>query len=1127
MSQPSTESIAQSPDHPIRQSLTRSDFRVIALVVLVAAASLAVAIKYFSRAFPEASITFRVNRDDSLPIAAQFLQARGFKLAGYDHAAIFGYDDQTKLYLERTQGLEGMNRLARGPVHLWRWQHRWFRPLQKEEFRAAVTPLGEVVGFEHDLPEDAQGANLDQATARKLAEDFLTGVMKRDLNDLEFVEGSSNARPARTDHAFTWKQKSVNLGDGSLRVEVSVSGDEVSGYNEYVKVPDQWQRDYERLRSRNDVAQTVDQVFWLLLSVAMLALLILRLRDQDVPLRLAGTAGGIAAVLFVLSAFNTFSLSKFGYPTTDPYSSFIASFFTGNILSAVGVGVAIFLVVAAAEPAYREGLPGQLALRRAFTWRGLRTRSFFIANVVGLGLTFFFFAYQTVFYLVANHFGAWAPSDIPFTDDLNTRIPWVAVLFGGFFPAVTEEMQFRGFAIPFLRKYLGNWPLAIVLAAFNWSFLHSAYPNEPFFIRGLEVGLGGVIIGFIMLRFGIVATLIWHYSVDALYTAFLLLRSPNHYLMVSGGLTGGIMLIPLLISLLAYLRTRTFADEQELTNAGEGISRPVRQEEVPAAEVAVAYRPLTSRRITVAALLIALGIGAAAIPAYRFGEGIKLRVTRAEAIAQAEHFLVARGVPASQYRRGAWLRSNIDPLAVKYLLQFRTVRETDRLYRQATKLSLWQVRFFKPLQKEEYSVFVDPQDGAVFALRHELDEDAPGASLTAAQALAVGQQFVRANGFDLSEFDLQSSQSQARKAREDYELVWQARPGAPLNVADAHYRLAVDIAGDQVVSFSRFFKLPEAWVRQQTERTLTNILLLLTKLLLGAGLIGGGIWLFVRGVRENQVRWKQGLPLGMLLGVALLLAEFNAVGLMAEQYPTSLPWSTFQLFIVVGYVVVVLVVALLAWVAAAFAIGLYPDSWRILRSAARRVWSRDAALAIALTLGVGAGLSNLSVLIFNRFHAYASAGGDVFNPSLDTAFPAASLLLHGISSAVLSTAGFAVLICLVMLGWRQRAWWLWLALALLIVSVGPSDARSVGEFLTGWAVSVVGLATAFGLLAFFLRDNVAAYLAVAFAAPLADPLVQLLRNPVPFYRWNGVALGVAVVLLVAWLLLPRTGPAEA
>ena len=99
----------------------------------------------------------------------------------------------------------------------------------------------------------------------------------------------------------------------------------MAGFAEYVKVPDQWSRDYERLRSRNDAAQTVDQVFWILLSIGMLAVLILRLRDRDVPLRLALTAGGVAAILFLLEQLNEFSLSKFEYPTTDPYSSFLSS----------------------------------------------------------------------------------------------------------------------------------------------------------------------------------------------------------------------------------------------------------------------------------------------------------------------------------------------------------------------------------------------------------------------------------------------------------------------------------------------------------------------------------------------------------------------------------------------------------------------------------------------------------------------------------------------------------------------------------------------------------------------------------------------------------------------------------
>ena len=1104
---------------PIR--FTRSDFRTIALVLLVAAASLAVAIRYFSKAFPEASITFQVSRQESLPIAERFLAGRGIRVQDYQHAAIFTYDDPAKLYLERSQGLQKMTALARGPVHLWRWQHRWFRPEQKEEYRVEVTPLGEIVGFDHEIDESAPGANLDPAAARKIAEDFLTGVMKRDLAGLEFLEAASEKRPARTDHTFTWKERSVDLGDGSLRIAVEVDGDQVSGYGEFVKIPDQWRRDYERLRSRNDAAQVVDQVFWFLLTVAMAAVLILRLRDHDVPLRMAWIAGLVAAVLYFFDQLNSFSLSKFGYPTTDPYSSFLASYFARSALAALGVGTLIFLVVAAAEPVYREGLPAQLALPRALTWQGLRTRSFLIANVVGLGLTFFFFAYQTIFYLAANHFGAWAPSDIPFTNDLNTSIPWVAVLFGGFLPAVTEEMQFRAFAIPFLRKYLGSWPLAIVLAAFNWGFLHSAYPNQPFFIRGVEVGLGGIVTGLVMLRFGILATLIWHYSVDALYTAFLLLRSPNHYLMLSGGLTAGIMLVPLGVALVAYWRSGTFTDEAGLTNASAGISRPPREEPAPEPERPPAYQPLSGRRLLGAGALIVVAVVVASVHSNRFVQDVKLSVTHGEAIDQADRYLAARGVMTAGYERGAWLRDNVDPLAVKYLLQFRTVPEVDRLYRQATKPVLWQVRYFRPLHKEEYSVYVDPEGGGVFAYEHQLDEDAPGASLKTDQALALGRQFVAAQGFQLADYELQDSVAQKRKAREDYALTWQARAGNPLNVGDEHYRLEVDIAGDQVVAFSRFFKLPEAWVRQRSERKLTNVVLSVIKILVGTGLLAGFLWLFVRQVRQDRLLWRRAWPLGALLGLVFLLSQLNAFDLVKRQYDTSMPLHTFNLEITASYAIGSLGVALLAWVLVAFATGLYSDAWQLFRSAARRIWARDAAVGIAVALALQAGLINLGAIVLGHFHAEAAVSGEVLNSAFGTSLPSLAFWFRALFYAVFSASVLAVLIFLFMRVWRRRAWWLWVAAALVLVSLGSAGAHSLGEFLVEWSLNLVELTAGVVLAAFFLRDNIAAYVAVAFAAPLAGPLVDLLRGPNPFFRWNGIVLAALAVAGFAWLLLPR------
>ncbi len=1092
--------------------------KVIVIAIAVSAVSLAIGIRYFSRAFPEASLTLRVSRADSLPIAEKFLSSHGFNTSGYRHAAIFTYDDDAKTYLERTQGLATMNKLTSGPIHLWRWSHRWFKPQQKEEFRVDVSTEGQVVGFDHEIPDAAPGASLKPEQARLVAEQFLQNTMRRDLSGLDFLDSESEKRPARVDYSFTWKQKSVNLGDGSYRIEVDVDGDQVAGYSEYVKIPDQYLRDYQSLRSRNTSAQLVDEVFWILLSLAMLVILVKRLRDRDVPLKLAAGFGVVGIVLYFLQQLNSFSLSQFGYSTTDSYSSFMAGYFRDAILAALGVGAFIFLIVACAEPVYREGLPRLMSIRRTLSWRGLRSRSFLIANVVGIAMTFFFFAYQTVFYLAADKLGAWAPADIPFSNLLNTRIPWVAVLLMGFLPAVSEELQFRAFGIPFLEKVFRSRAAGVIGAAFIWGFLHSAYPNQPFFIRGVEVGVGGIIVGVIMLRFGIFATLIWHYSVDALYTAFLLLRSSNDYLRISGGLTAGIMLVPLIVALIAYLRTGTFSDESELTNESVGLKRAPAEEAVTESERSVSYAPLKKSRILVAVLLALIFAGAAFIPAYRFGRDIKLRFSRPEAIGSALAYLEGQGVRVQEYRRAAWLSENVDPLTLRYLLQHLSIRQSEQLYRRTTLLELWEVRFFKPMQKEEYRVFVDPSDNRVFGERHILDESAPGATLSPDEARSLAEDFLQGKNYQLSNFELQNTDSKKRKAREDYTLTWQAKPGSPLNVGNAHFRIAVDIAGDHVVGTSRYFKLPEQWIRQREASRIGNSILLGLESLLGIAVFALIIMLFVRQVRAGKILWRRSLWVGVALAVLMVLGELNGIPLLYQNYGTSIPLSNFWISAGVGLAVVPLLLGVLGWLTVALAASLYPDAWGIFSGAARRVWRRDAVIAVVLSVAAAVGISQLIALISNRFHTFAPVSVSIFSGRMDTSSPGFGVLVHALIYTVLGAAAIGILIHLASEGWHRRAWWIWPVALLILVGLGPSGAHSVREYVAGWVMGFLPFAVAVAIAGWFFRSNILAYAAAMFCLQIAAPLVEMLSQPAMFFRWNGVLLLVLTLLVLSWML---------
>src|SRR5580658_4274036 len=115
------------------ERLDRNDAKVLLLWILAGVIGAAVAYTYFFRAFPEASVDFKVPRSDALAVAKQFAAAQGAQLGGYDSSIVFDLDDTAKTYLEREVGLLEANKMMAGDVHIWYWQTRFFRPLQKEE----------------------------------------------------------------------------------------------------------------------------------------------------------------------------------------------------------------------------------------------------------------------------------------------------------------------------------------------------------------------------------------------------------------------------------------------------------------------------------------------------------------------------------------------------------------------------------------------------------------------------------------------------------------------------------------------------------------------------------------------------------------------------------------------------------------------------------------------------------------------------------------------------------------------------------------------------------------------------------------------------------------------------------
>jgi hypothetical protein len=172
-----------------------------------------------------------------------------------------------------------------------------------------------------------------------------------------------------------------------------------------------------------------------------------------------------------------------------------------------------------------------------------------------------------------------------------------------------------------------------------------------------------------------------------------------------------------------------------------------------------------------------------------------------------------------------------------------------------------------------------------------------------------------------------------------------------------------------------------------------------------------------------------------------------------------------------------------------------------------------------LALAARLGLNRLGELFASHFHAFAPVNVGVFPEMFNAALPGAGFFLRALEVSLVFLCGLGVAIYVIRLGWSKRAWWLWAAILVGLVGLGPAGAHSLREFFVGWVMDFVPLAVGAAILFWFFRNNLLAYLGAAFCLQVAQPSVSLLSQQVAFYRSNGLLLALLAFLVLAGLFL--------
>jgi hypothetical protein len=415
------------------------------------------------------------------------------------------------------------------------------------------------------------------------------------------------------------------------------------------------------------------------------------------------------------------------------------------------------------------------------------------------------------------------------------------------------------------------------------------------------------------------------------------------------------------------------------------------------------------------------------------------------------------------------------------------------------------VRFYRPETKEEWKVLVDARRARVVAFVNPLGEDAGAkAPVSSEDARRRTLDAAARFGYPAAEYSVLEVGTEARPKRVDTTVVLESRPPG---VAEARPRLTAVFHGPRLASFSPSIHVPEGFMREQRKRSPLEVVLTGARVVAGGSLVGIGVILFLRRVREPGFRWRALVrPLAwacVIAGAGLA----NSWPALMRVYDTEKPMGLFRLGLIVSLALSLVGLMLVASVALVL-LGAARPGW----GAALRYRGRlaDAVARAALSAAVLLGVSRW-------FHVISARVPALYDPdptlpsSLVDAIPAVDVVW----AAARGAFGMAALAAAIVLAWnstffRSTAGRV-LGLLAFVLVLAPSELRTPAEFAFEFATGVLA-AGAVAFCAFvLLRDHAAAWVLFGLFTFGGRGAIDLLGQPAAADQGSG---WLAVLLLL-------------
>jgi len=858
-------------------------------------------LRYDAQVFPSASINLELPRGSIIHKARQLAGEFGYNKLRAIESTQFTFDEEAKIFLEYCLGISEANKLMKDDLPIWSWRTRFCRQYEQEESRIWLSPAGQLYGLFHEIENDRKLPSLPQSEALALAKHFIEDKAGLSLVSFNLIKSASFTQKHRTDYAFTWQDTKRDFNGAKLRLQVGIAGNLVNQFNYFLYVPESFERKFHTLRSYNELYESIASIFYSLLQVASVFIFIWAFTTRRLRWRFALGVAGLMTCIDLLESFNNIASVIDGYNTQKLFSGYLMDFFIQNLTGSLSKFISYMMLAGATELVYRLNYPTKIACENFLSPDGIRSKPMIIGSLLGHILLGIDLGWIIAYYLSGQWWHIWCPSGVDNYQVLSTVVPCLSAIATGVSAAINEEFLYRVLALSLFQRLTRLFWLANIFQAAAWGFMHSTYPQEPAYARGLELTAVGMFHGWILRRYGLFPCLVAHYLFDALADSKPLFGAHDLWLK-------GSALIPVLPFLLLYFfarwraKKRGYSDESALQNFSLIDKTPSKE---PITDIVTASfqveNILPLAKAATFRLLLLTSVSLLAMFAFNNYEAVnkdmQLNIERTQAIALAKEELIRQGIDPQPYKNVATLSDQTDALELQYVFEQVKLKRALDVAKATGEGMYWEVRFFKPLDPKEYEVLLNHK-GAVEAFSLTLPEDAPGARLSAESARSLVESYLKTKQPQWQPYKFENLQEFKRTERTDYTFTYTV---PSLKVSEADFKVSVSVLGNIVSGIDANYDLPDQWLNEHNKRTIRDEIFLQMRNIFNVCLcLAGIVWIFGL-LKTEPIRWKIAYLFSLPLIGLSLIESLNSYPQFYRTYLTTLPLYSFLLSKVTGY----------------------------------------------------------------------------------------------------------------------------------------------------------------------------------------------------------------------------------